>query len=78
MKVLLNIIYIFFFSLSIHSQNIFDIEHSEIYADYLWMSATLKYHRELFSYAIELQSAGLPENTFEQDSRIWLRFVRRI
>ena len=34
--VLLHLIFISFFSLSIHAQNIFDIEHSEIYADHLY------------------------------------------
>ncbi len=51
---------------------------SDIYPDYLWLNAVLKYHTDLFSYAIELQSAGSPDTVLEQDSRIWLRFVRRI
>jgi len=51
---------------------------SDIYADYLWLSAVLKYQTNLFSYALELQSAGLPSSALEQDSRVLLRFVRRI
>ena len=51
---------------------------SEIYPDYLWLSAIMKFQTELFSYALELQSAGSPSTALEQDSRIWLRFVRQI
>ncbi|MEA3286659.1 MAG: hypothetical protein U9Q77_04715 [Candidatus Marinimicrobia bacterium] len=51
---------------------------SEIYPDYLWLSAILKFRTDLFSYALELQSAGSPSTALEQDSRIWLRFVRQI
>ncbi len=51
---------------------------SDVYADYLWLSAVLKFQTNLFSYAIELQSGGPPSTALEQDSRILLRFARRI
>ncbi len=51
---------------------------STIYTDYLWLSTTLKYRTTRSSYAIEFQSAGHPDVVTQQDSRIWLRFVRQI
>lgn len=52
--------------------------HSELYPDYLWLRAILKFHTELFSYAVELQSGGAPDTVLKQDTRIQLRLVRRI
>ncbi|MCF6239071.1 MAG: hypothetical protein L3J79_09750, partial [Candidatus Marinimicrobia bacterium] len=52
--------------------------NSNYYSDYLWLDARLRIETAFFSYALELQSAGPPATVFEQDTRIWLRFVRQI
>ncbi len=51
---------------------------SDVYPDYLWLTAILKVDSNHFNYALELQTAGPPSMAFEQDLSIRLRFVRRL
>jgi len=52
--------------------------HSDIYADYLWLNAAFTFQAARFSYALELQSRGLPNELLDQNTSIWLRFVRHL
>lgn len=51
---------------------------SDIYDDYLWLNASLKYQTRMASYALILRNFGAPDELGKQGTSVWLRFVRQI
>lgn len=51
---------------------------SDIYADHLWLNATLKYQTNQATYALMLQNYGLANTFGEQGTSVWLRVMRQI
>ncbi len=48
-----------------------------IYPDYLWLSTFLKFNFGKFDYVLDFQFRGLPEDFGNQNTRVWMRFMRR-
>lgn len=51
--------------------------NSDIYPDYLWLSAFLKFNFVKFDYVLDFQFRGLPEDFGEQNTLVWMRLMRR-
>ena len=51
---------------------------SDLYPDYLWLSAFIKINMRAFNWALELQAQGEPDQVFQDNLAIWMRFVRQL
>ena len=51
--------------------------NSDIYTDYLWLSAFVKVNFVKFDYVLDFQFRGTPEDFGQQNTLIWMRFMRR-
>ena len=51
---------------------------SEMYPDYLWLNTFLKVNMHYFSWALEVQAQGKPDEVFEDNYSVWMRFMRQL
>lgn len=51
--------------------------NSDLYPDYLWLSTFLKFNFVKFDYVLDFQFRGTPEDFGQQNTLIWMRFMRR-
>ncbi len=51
---------------------------SEMYPDYVWLNSFLKVNMQYFSWALEVQAQGTPEQVFDDNYSVWMRFMRQL
>jgi len=51
---------------------------SDRYPEYIWLNGGLKFHNPAFDWALELQTAGPPDEAFEHGLQVWMRFMRQL
>ncbi len=65
-------------SLNLLSMYRYSSDLPELYPDYLWLTGFLKVDMRAFEWALDIEAQGRPEDVFQQDLRIWMRFMRQI
>ena len=51
---------------------------SEVYPDYVWLNSFLKINMQQFSWALEVQSQGSPDEILDDNFSVWMRFMRQL
>ncbi len=51
---------------------------SDLYADYLWLNTFLKIDMRYFDCALELRTQGDPEQIFDENFSLYVRFMRQV
>ncbi len=51
---------------------------SDYYPNYLWLSGFIKINMQHFNWALEVQAQGDPDQVFDENLSVWMRFVRQL
>jgi len=51
---------------------------SEVYPDYVWLNSFVKINMQNFDWALEVQTQGSPDEIFNNNFSVWMRFMRQL